>query len=73
MQEPKSGYRHPHDGPWAWLVLFAVWFANVTFIGFVVAFGVLLPDLREYFNKSRQSVGRCKFSFDLCNIILVYL
>ena len=62
MHKTTPRYRHPQDGPWAWLVLFAVWFANVTIMGFALTLGVLLPELREYFNKSRQSVGKCEFT-----------
>lgn len=47
----------PQDGPWSWLVLFVVWFTNLVVGGIVIGSAVMLPTLRDYFKKSRQSTA----------------
>lgn len=45
------------DGGWAWVVVVGSFFAHAIVDGVDLTFGILLRELREYFDESRQKMG----------------
>ena len=50
------------DSPWSWLVCFSATFIIVLTLGISLNFGVLFPVLMDYFQESRERIGKLKSS-----------
>ena len=54
----KCRYRKEVDSPWSWLVCFCATFIIVLTLGISLNFGVLFPVLMNYFQESRERIGK---------------
>ena len=54
----KCRCRRDLDSPWSWLVCFSATFILVPTLGISLNFGVLFPVLMDYFQESRERVGK---------------
>ena len=54
----KCRCRKDLDSPWSWLVCFSATFIIVLTLGISLNFGVLFPVLMDYFQESRERIGK---------------
>ena len=54
----KCRCRKELDSPWSWLVCFSATFIIVLTLGISLNFGVLFPVLMDYFQESRERIGK---------------
>ena len=54
----KCRCRKDLDSPWSWLVCFCATFIIALTLGISFNFGVLFPVLMDYFQESRERIGK---------------
>ncbi|KAJ6216162.1 hypothetical protein RDWZM_007319 [Blomia tropicalis] len=56
-QSYATDYNRPPDGGWGWVVVFASFMINLIADGISLSFGVIFPELVEYFGESKSKTS----------------